>query len=138
MLIDDYVGSRSSAAAFTSLGQLNYLSLLQSVDGVIGNSSSGLIEAPTFKVGTINIGDRQAGRVRADSIIDCGAAHAEILAAMTKLFSEKFQESLKSVENPHGRGGASRRIIDVLLNLDLSKLQKKKFFDLKVQMHDLL
>ena len=138
MLIDDYVGSRSSAAAFTSLGQLNYLSLLQSVDGVIGNSSSGLIEAPTFKVGTINIGDRQAGRVRADSIIDCGAAHAEILAAMTKLFSEKFQESLKSVENPHGRGGASRRIIDVLLNLDLSKLQKKEFFDLKVQAHDLL
>lgn len=138
MLIDDYVGSRSNAVAFTSLGQLSYLSLLQSVDGVIGNSSSGLIEAPTFKVGTINIGDRQAGRVRADSIIDCGASNAEILAALRELFSEKFQENLKSVENPHGRGGASRRIVDVLLNLDWSKLQKKKFVDLTVQAHDLL
>ena len=71
-LIEKYVSKYSNnSISFTSMGQLNYISTLQYVDAVIGNSSSGLTEAPTFNIGTINIGDRQKGRLKADSVIDC-------------------------------------------------------------------
>ena len=72
LMIDEYVEKNSyRSAAYTSLGQLRYLSAFKHVDAVVGNSSSGIIEAPSFKIATINIGDRQKGRVKADSIIDC-------------------------------------------------------------------
>ncbi len=130
-LIKDYVERHpQSSKAFTSLGQLRYLSCLSQVDGVVGNSSSGLIEAPSFKIGTINIGDRQRGRLKASSVIDCKPDRLAIKSALEELFSDKFRAKLTSVVNPYGTGGASRAIVGILENTDLSNQLKKRFFDL--------
>lgn len=117
-------------ASFVSLGSLRYLSALKYMDAVIGNSSSGLIEAPAFKIGTINIGDRQKGRLCADSVIHCGPEVDAIVQAFNRLFSEKFQESLKTVENPYGNSGASAKIKELLKSQSLDGLLKKSFYDL--------
>ena len=106
-LINDFILENStSRVAFSSLGQLQYFSMLQFVDGVIGNSSSGLLEVPSFKKGTINIGDRQKGRIRAQSVIDCEPDSKSILAAIEQMLSHKFKQRLETVENPYGLGGA--------------------------------
>lgn len=129
-MIDRYVHNHSEkSAAFTSLGQLRYLSLLQYVNAVVGNSSSGLIEAPSFKVPTINIGDRQKGRLKAMSVIDCKPVKSDILNAFAKIHSEQFQKLLPTVENPYGDGGASKKIIDILSRISLDDILKKTFFD---------
>jgi len=120
----------SNTKAFTSMGQLNYLSTLQFVDGVIGNSSSGLAEAPTFKVGTVNIGDRQKGRLKADSVIDCNPDQKSIMKAIKKLYSKDFQKKLINVQNPYGDEHATEKIINVLKNHMLPKELKKEFYDL--------
>ena len=117
---------------FTSLGQLKYLSCLKYVDAVIGNSSSGLIEMPSFKKATINIGERQKGRICAQSVINCKADQISILGALKKVYSSRFQESLLEIKNPYGEGGASKKIINVLEKIDLKNLIKKKFFNLSV------
>ena len=130
-MIDDYVLSRPQAVAYTSLGQQKYLSALKYVSGVIGNSSSGIIEAPSLKTGTINIGDRQKGRVRAKSVIDCGSNLEDISIALQTLFSEGFQKQLDSCINPHGSGNVSSRITDILREASLKDLSKKRFHDLK-------
>ena len=117
---------------FTSLGQLKYLSCLKHVDAVIGNSSSGLIEMPSFKKATINIGERQKGRISAQSVIHCKADQISILGALKKIYSSKFQDSLLEIKNPYGEGGASKKIINILEKIDLKDLIKKKFFNLSV------
>ncbi len=130
-MIDDYVSKNShKAVAFVSLGQLRYLSAMQFVDGVVGNSSSGLAEAPSFKIGTIDIGDRQKGRIKADSVIDCEPSKESILIAIRKLYSNEFQEQLKNVENPYGEGGAAEKIKKILKEIDLTNILKKKFYDI--------
>jgi UDP-hydrolysing UDP-N-acetyl-D-glucosamine 2-epimerase len=116
-------------ASFVSLGSLCYLSLLQYVDAVVGNSSSGLIEAPAFKIGTIDMGDRQKGRLRAKSVIHCEPEIDAILQAFSTLFSEQFQASLVTVENPYGQGGASVKIKGLLKSLALDGVLKKGFYD---------
>ncbi|MCG2775784.1 MAG: UDP-N-acetylglucosamine 2-epimerase [Desulfobacterales bacterium] len=132
-MIDDYAsGNSHKAIAFVSLGQLRYLSAMQFVDGVVGNSSSGLAEAPTFKIGTINIGDRQRGRIKADSVIDCKPTKESILTAIIKLYSEEFQNNLKTVKNPYGEGGAAEKIKKIIKEIDLSDILKKKFYDIKI------
>jgi GDP/UDP-N,N'-diacetylbacillosamine 2-epimerase (hydrolysing) len=131
-MIDEYASRNShKAIAFVSLGQLRYLSALQFVDGMVGNSSSGLAEAPTFKIGTINIGDRQRGRIRADSVIDCDPKKEAILTAVKKLYSKEFQDQLKNVKNPYGKGGASEKIKKILKEVDLTDILKKRFYDFK-------
>ena len=131
-MIDEYVARSShKAVAFINLGQLRYLSALQFVDGVVGNSSSGLAEAPTFKIGTINIGDRQRGRIKADSVIDCEPNKESILIAFEKLYSEGFQHKLKTVENPYSEGGATEKIKKILKEVDLTDILKKQFYDFK-------
>src|SRR5690606_11399495 len=95
------------AKAFVSLGQLRYLSAIQHVDVVIGNSSSGIIEAPVFCKPTVNIGDRQLGRLKAASIIDCSDNEDDIYNAISKSISLEFQKSLSSVESLYGDGHAS-------------------------------
>jgi GDP/UDP-N,N'-diacetylbacillosamine 2-epimerase (hydrolysing) len=120
---------RDTAIAFESLGQIRYLSLLQWVDGVVGNSSSGLIEAPSFKIGTINIGDRQDGRLKAESVIDCMPEEASILDALKKLYSPGFRSSLTSVKNPYDHGNASAAICEVLGSVDITHIVKKRFYD---------
>lgn len=118
-------------AAFVSLGTLRYLSALQYMDAVVGNSSSGLIEAPAFKIGTINIGDRQKGRLCADSVIHCEPEAEAIAKAVDQLFSEQFQALLQAVENPYGDCGASAKIKTVLKTQQLDCLLKKSFYDLE-------
>lgn len=133
-LIDDYVAKNPhKACAFKSLGQLRYLSALKHVDIVVGNSSSGLTEAPSFKVATIDIGDRQKGRIKADSVISCQPNKDEIKRAINKAFSKDFQQVLKTVANPYGEGGASAKIVALLKETDFSQLLKKKFYDIKFE-----
>ena len=130
-IIDEYVANNAhKAVGFTSLGQLRYLSALQFVDAMVGNSSSGIAEAPSFKIGTINIGDRQKGRIKADSIIDCEPKKPSITQAFDRLYSNEFQETLKYSKNPYGDGIASEKIIKVIKNTDLSNILKKSFYDL--------
>ena len=132
-MCDEYVLKNSNKSiCFTSLGQLRYLSALQYVDAVVGNSSSGLIEAPSFKIGTINIGDRQKGRLKAKSIIDCDSLKSFILQAFEKLYSEEFESILINTNNPYGDGCASEKIIKELKKVDLKNILKKSFYDLKV------
>lgn len=114
-----------------SLGQLRYLSALQYIDFIIGNSSSGLLEAPSFKIGTINIGDRQNGRLKAESVVDCLPNKKNIKKAIKKIYSNKFQNLLKDVKNPYDHGCASKKIIKVLKIIKLDKILKKNFFDIK-------
>ena len=129
-MVDDFVESHENAFAYTSLGHLRYLSCLQYVDGVVGNSSSGLTEVPSFKKGTVNIGDRQKGRVRATSVIDCEPERAAISAAIKLLYSSQFQNTLPTVENPYGRGGASQAIVSIIESIPLEDLVLKSFVDL--------
>ena len=133
-MIDEYVvKNKNKSAAFTSLGQIRYISALQYMDAVVGNSSSGLLEAPSFQIGTINIGDRQKGRIKAASIIDCDSTKESILHAFDTLSSIEFQEQLKSVINPYGNEQASQKIIKILQNQDLKDILKKSFFDISLE-----
>ena len=132
-LIEDFVEKHPHSKAFTSLGQLRYLSCIQHVDGVVGNSSSGLHEVPSYKKGTINIGDRQRGRIKADSVIDCGPTRKSIGDALKKLYSTDFQRTLKTVVNPYGTGGASEAIVKKLEDISLSDILKKGFYDLEFE-----
>ena len=131
-MIDEYVFKNThKSIAFISMGQLRYLSALQFVDCVVGNSSSGLLEAPSFKIGTINIGDRQKGRIKAESVLDCEPTKASIAAAFEKLYSGEFQSSLKSVKNPYGDGCASRQIVLQIKNSNLDNILKKVFHEVE-------
>jgi len=127
--IEEFCTRHPHARAFTSLGQLRYLSCVQHVDAVVGNSSSGLAEVPSFKKGTINIGDRQRGRLRAASVIDCESERGAIGAALARLFSTEFQARLAAAENPYGNGGASEAIVKVLEKRPFDDLPKKRFYD---------
>jgi GDP/UDP-N,N'-diacetylbacillosamine 2-epimerase (hydrolysing) len=129
-IIEEYVSSNIKSVVFTSLGQLRYLSCLKHVDGVIGNSSSGLLEVPTFKIGTINIGDRQRGRLKAISVIDCEPNEPSISSAIKKLYSADYQNRLTTVKNPYGCGGASESIVNILNDVSLDGLLKKRFYNL--------
>jgi len=132
-MIDSYViNNANKSAVFTSLGQLRYLSALQYIDAMVGNSSSGLAEAPSFKIGTINIGDRQKGRIKSDSVIDCLPEKESINKAFEKLYSKDFMDILRNIENPYGNGGASKKIKDLIKTFNLNGILKKTFFDLKV------
>lgn len=131
-MIDEYVSKNlDSSISFINLGQIRYLSAMQFVDGVVGNSSSGLTEAPAFKIGTVNIGDRQKGRIKADSVIDCEPSQEAILEAIRKLYSEEFQLKLRHVKNPYGEGGGAKKIKKILKEKNLLNLLKKEFYDLE-------
>jgi GDP/UDP-N,N'-diacetylbacillosamine 2-epimerase (hydrolysing) len=129
-IIKDFVSKNLNAYVFFSLGQVTYFSCIAQVDGVIGNSSSGLTEVPSFKKGTINIGDRQNGRLQADSVINCEANESSIADALKILYSEKFVRFLPSVVNPYGEGGASSKVVKHLRETSLEKIVKKTFHDL--------
>lgn len=133
-LIDGYAAKNPGRAfAFSSMGQLGYLSAMKHADAVVGNSSSGIIEAPSFKRGAINIGDRQKGRVRAGSVIDVEPSPAALREALATLYSPDFQKSLKKVVNPYGDGRAAERIKDILKKHDIKSIRKKTFYT--VAMH---
>ncbi len=131
-MIDEYVQKNSDrSVAFTSLGQLRYLSALSHVDAMVGNSSSGLIEAPSFKIGTINIGDRQKGRIMASSVINSKTDKDLVKDAFKKLYSDEFKQILAITVNPYGDGGASKKIKEILKTTPLNSLIKKVFYDIE-------
>jgi len=127
-LIEAYARSRRPRVrAFPSLGHQRYLSLLRESDVVIGNSSSGLTEAPVLKKATVNLGDRQRGRLKAESVIDCPEERGEIAAAIRRALSGDFREKLPQVRSLYGAGGASREIARILLETALDGLVRKQF-----------
>ena len=128
-MVEQFVAQHPNARAYTSLGQLRYLSCIAQVDGVVGNSSSGLAEVPSFKKGTINIGDRQRGRLQAASVINCEPTRQSIEAALKRLYFDDFQVSLSQVLNPYGEGGASEKIIASIKSAALEDVLKKRFYD---------
>ncbi len=125
-LIAAFVGSHANAVLHPSLGSLKYFSALKYADAVVGNSSSGLYEAPSFATPTVNIGDRQKGRLRAASVIDVAPTREAIHQAIQRAFTL----DCSGVENPYGDGHAAERIVTHLKALgDPRALLKKRFFD---------
>ena len=132
-MIDDYVNEHpQKSKAYTSLGQLRYLSAVSLADVVIGNSSSGLSEVPTFHVPTVNIGDRQRGRVCGKTVISCGVAEKEITDAIQKALSQTFRNEICNEKNPYEKKGTSDAIVKILTeNLNKNNIDlKKHFYDL--------
>lgn len=130
-LIMSYVNNNHhKAIRVDSLGQLRYLSALQFVDAVVGNSSSGIVEAPSFNIGTINIGSRQAGRLRSESIIDCTWSVESILSAFSQLYSANFQARLGSSSSSYGDGSSSANMINIIKTINYKTILSKSFYDL--------
>ena len=129
-MIEKYVTGQRNAYYYKSLGQKKYLSVLAQVDGVIGNSSSGLLEVPSFRKGTINIGDRQKGREQASSVLNCAPEREIIIIAIEILYSKDFTNLLGQTRNPYGEGGASGKILEILSSVSTKKSTKKDFYDL--------
>ncbi len=130
-LIDEYVvRNPGRTKAFVSLGRLRYLSVLRLVDAVLGNSSSGIIEAPSFGKPTVNVGDRQKGRIRSESVIDCAPETKAIAAALKKALSGEFQALCKKVKNPYGKGNTAKNIYRIISSkIKGIKNVKKRFYD---------
>ena len=129
--IKNYVKKKENAYLFDSLGQLNYFSLLAICDGVVGNSSSGLLEVPYFKKATINIGLRQKGRLKAKSVIDCDPEENQISKAIEKIYTNTFRKDLSEVDCPYGKAGATDKIVNILKKTNFKHLTNKSFYDLK-------
>lgn len=129
-MIDHYVAQHPRVKAFDSLGQLRYLSAIQHVDVVIGNSSSGVIEVPAFHKATVNIGPRQDGRLKASSILDCATNTKAITQAIAQALSPEFQAQLPSVQLLYGAGSVSQKILNVLRHCEWESLLQKSFHDI--------
>ncbi len=131
-LIDEYASrNKERILVVSSLGQLRYLSAMKYSSVIIGNSSSGIIETPSFKVPTVNIGSRQKGRIKARSVIDCEVKKDEIILAINKALDLKFLRSIKDIENPYGDGESSEKIIVNLKKCINGRIDlKKEFYNL--------
>lgn len=129
-MLKEFVNQYKNSKLFSSLGQLRYLSTILHVDCVIGNSSSGLCEVPSFKKPTINIGNRQKGRIKAGSVIDCDPNRVEILKAIKKSYSDNFMKKLKYTKNPYGDGDASKKILKYLEMQEFIGSLNKSFIDI--------
>ena len=128
-LINDFCATRPRAKALSSLGQRRYFSCIHHCDAVVGNSSSGLLEVPTFGKGTINIGSRQKGRLAASSVIHSDPDRDSIIKSLMRLYSGDFQACLQQVESPYGQGNAANMIIEILNNLPPCAGTHKIFFE---------
>lgn len=131
--INKYVLKRpANAKLYSSLGQLSYFSLLKSATVMVGNSSSGLIEAPSFELPVVNVGERQKGRIRAKNVIDILEYQKSAVAmAINKALSKDFRYSLKGIKNPYGIGNTSINIVVTIKAISSSDRLKKKFYKLK-------
>jgi GDP/UDP-N,N'-diacetylbacillosamine 2-epimerase (hydrolysing) len=131
-MIDHFVREHKNACAFESLGVLRYLSAVKYCEAVIGNSSSGLIEAPSFGVPTINIGDRQRGRIQSTSVINCDPTREEINRAITLARTREYKEAASKTVNPYGDGSTSDKVVEVLKEYILGeKFQlMKRFYEI--------
>ncbi len=131
--IKQFCEQNPNAASYPSLGHRLYLSCLHFCDGVVGNSSSGIAEAPTLKKATINIGDRQSGRLKSGSVIDCDPTAESITRALNLMYSKEFQKKLPGAVSPYGGPGASDKIFNYLLDIKYTQIKRKKFFDLSFE-----
>lgn len=131
-LLEDYTATGGNAIVVSSLGMVRYLSSLKNAAMVIGNSSSGLVEAPSFGIPTINIGDRQRGRLQSDSVINCAPTQEEIIKAMNLALSEEFSAKARNTANPYGDGRVSDKIADTIERFLIeNKMElKKTFYDI--------
>lgn len=133
-VLQKFVSSKVDRVLFTkSLGHLRYLSLMKISGAVVGNSSSGLIEAPAFGVPTVDIGKRQKGRFKPASVVECGDSFQDIHDAIAIALSPKHREMSRSVPNPYGDGYVSEKIIKVLKETDYTSVIFKKFYDLDLK-----
>ena len=131
-MIDEYVAANSDkAACYTSLGYVRYLSALQFVKAAVGNSSSGILEVPSFGIPTVNIGDRQKGRLRADSVIDCNTDVDSIEKSIRGALSQEWETIARNATNPYEQPDTVARIFDVLQQCDLSQMKQKRFYDIR-------
>ncbi|MCX7758679.1 MAG: UDP-N-acetylglucosamine 2-epimerase [bacterium] len=131
-LLSNYVNSNpEKAVLFDSMGELLYLSTMKYVDLVIGNSSSGIIEAPSFKIPTINIGNRQSGRIKAKSVIDCSNDYRDIIKAINIGLDPDFRRSLREMTNPYGDGKSAEKIIKIIKKNFTQRDFKKKFYKVR-------
>jgi UDP-hydrolysing UDP-N-acetyl-D-glucosamine 2-epimerase len=127
-LIQEFVASHPQARMADNMGTQGYFSLMSLASAMIGNSSSGIIEAPSFRLPVVNIGARQHGRVRAANVIDVGYSREEVLAGIQKSQDQGFRQSLEDMENPYFQGNAAEEIAKRLLSVDLDrKLIRKSF-----------
>jgi GDP/UDP-N,N'-diacetylbacillosamine 2-epimerase (hydrolysing) len=131
-IIKRFINKADNAYYFNSLGQKNYLSILKLVDCMIGNSSSGLLEMPTFRKASINLGIRQKGRIKSQSVIDSKIKTIDIIKSIKKVYSVKFIEILKVSMNPYGSPGASKKIINILKKYKFKNILEKNFYDIKL------
>ena len=127
-LIDKFVKENKNAVSYKSLGTVKYLSVLKIVDMLIGNSSSGIIEAPSCGAITINLGDRQKGRVKSKSVIDCKIEEKDILEKIKICFKMKK----KRTKNLYYKKNSAQNIVKVIENTNFERILKKKFFDYKI------
>lgn len=131
LAVENYVKNHSNRAkAYTSLGLKRYLSTLQFVKAAVGNSSSGIIEVPSFGIPTLNIGDRQKGRLASKSVVNCGTSKNEVIAGLKLCLSEEMQKAAKTYENPYAKPDTANLIYQELKNAELAGLNLKTFYDL--------
>lgn len=130
-MIDDFVNQNpEKAATFTSLGNLRFLSVVKVCDAIVGNSSSGIVESPSLHTATINIGDRQKGRIQAETVVNAKVDEEEILKAFETVKDQSFKNRVKLSENPYGKGFATEKIVEVLKRIKPVDFQTKYFYDL--------
>ena len=131
LAVENYVEKHSNRVmAYTSLGLKRYLSTLQFVKAAVGNSSSGIIEVPSFGIPTLNIGDRQKGRLASKSVVNCGTSKDEVIAGLKLCLSEEMQKAAKTYENPYAKPYTANLIYQELKNVELAGLNLKTFYDL--------
>lgn len=128
MLLDEESSKRKNIHVFASLGIKRYLSLMKYAEAVIGNSSSGIMEAPSFHIPTVNIGDRQKGRLQAESTINCNSDKESIIDAITEAFSSEAKIKCRNVVSPYGEGDSSRKIADKIIEIFEQPVDLKKHF----------
>lgn len=131
MIINDYKKKNKNFYAFKSLGVIDYLSVMNFCDVVIGNSSSGIFETPSFKKPTVNIGNRQLGRIKAKNIIDSKCSFNAILRSIKYAISKKFQKNINKVNNPYYKKDTSLNIFKKISKINLDKRLNKEFIDIK-------
>jgi UDP-hydrolysing UDP-N-acetyl-D-glucosamine 2-epimerase len=123
---------KDNSIAVTSLGQINYLSSLQYVTAVVGNSSSGIVEVPTFGKPTLNIGNRQKGRIAAESVVNCGNAMDEIKEGLSIVISSNMINLAKKKVNPYSKENTTENIFNIIKNFPLQDLIRKSFYDIDI------
>lgn len=130
-LIHEFVEKhKERSIAFTSLGKVRYLSALQYISAVVGNSSSGIIEVPSFGIPTLNIGDRQKGRIAAKSVMHCGTSKNEIMIGLLQILSEEMRGKMNLQSNPYEKQGTTEAIVRIIKNVSIENLLQKSFYNL--------